>query len=308
MRLPIRFRLTAWYALLLTTIIAGLGAFLVLQFRRDLRAEVDRDVLASCTEIARGFASQGAEEFLDVSQTVLPGGGSGSQVLDPGGRVLLTYGDAASTHALLTDSQLGRALAGERLVLTVRAGPDGANFRAVAMPVRRDGRRRVVVAAESLFRVEKSVDRVLVLLLLAGPAALLATALGGWWMARKALLPVQRMTSQAETIGIDRLHDRVAVPPTGDEIAHLAETLNAMLGRLERGVTEKRRLVADASHDLRTPLAVMRSELDVSLRDDDMTPSGRSALGSVRDEVDAMTRTVDNLLTLAQADEGRLGL
>jgi len=116
------------------------------------------------------------------------------------------------------------------------------------------------------------------------------------------------MTAQAEEIGIDRLHERIAVPRAKDEIGHLAVTLNAMLDRLERGVEEKRRLIADASHELRTPLAVMRAELDVSLRGDDLGSAARATLESTREEVDHMSRTVDNLLTLAEVDEGRLGL
>ncbi|MGH2948765.1 MAG: sensor histidine kinase, partial [Solirubrobacteraceae bacterium] len=153
-----------------------------------------------------------------------------------------------------------------------------------------------------------SVERVLMLLLLAGPAALAATAVGGWWLARKALRPVERMTAEAQRIGIDRLHERVALPRAADEIGQLAVTLNAMLDRLERGVKDKQRLIADASHELRTPLAVMRAELDVSLRGDDLSPAARAVLESVREEVDRMSRTVDNLLTLAQVDEGRLEL
>jgi signal transduction histidine kinase len=116
------------------------------------------------------------------------------------------------------------------------------------------------------------------------------------------------MTSQAEAIGIDRLHERIAVPRSRDEIGHLAVTLNAMLDRLERGMEEKHRLVADASHELRTPLAAMRMELDVSLHGDDLAPEAREVLESAREEVDRMTRTVDNLLTLARVDEGRLEL
>jgi signal transduction histidine kinase len=81
-----------------------------------------------------------------------------------------------------------------------------------------------------------------------------------------------------------------------------------MLDRLERGVEEKRRMVADASHELRTPLAAMRAELDVSLMGDDLPPAGREVLESTREEVDRMSRIVDNLLTLARVDEGRLEL
>ena len=116
------------------------------------------------------------------------------------------------------------------------------------------------------------------------------------------------MTSQAEEIGIDRLHERIEVPRAQDEIGHLALTLNAMLGRLERGVEDKHRLIADASHDLRTPLAAMRAELDVSLMDDALSPAAREVLESTREEVDRMSRIVNNLLTLARVDEGRLEL
>jgi two-component system OmpR family sensor kinase len=116
------------------------------------------------------------------------------------------------------------------------------------------------------------------------------------------------MASDADEIGTDRLSERIAVPATKDEIEHLANTLNAMLERIESGVATKHRLVADASHALRSPLAVMRAELDVSLREDELHPSAREVLESVRDEVDRMSRTVDNLQALAQADEGRLEL
>jgi heavy metal sensor kinase len=167
---------------------------------------------------------------------------------------------------------------------------------------------RVLAVAEPLGHLESAVKALLVLLLLAGPAALAATTLVGWWLARKALRPVDRMTSQAQQIGIDRLHERIAVPPTADELGKLATTLNAMLDRLEQGVRDKQRLVADASHELRTPLAVMRAELDVSLRADDLPPAARAVLESTREEVDGMSRTVNNLLTLAQVDEGRLAL
>jgi heavy metal sensor kinase len=306
MTLPIRVRLTAWYAGLLAVAILGLGAFLVLQLRSDLRATVDRDVHAAAVQLARGYGRAGAPEFLDVSETVLAGSGAASQVLDADGRVLLTYGEPGAAHALLSRAQLARVLAGGRELITVELQPGDEHYRAQALAV--PGNRRVVVVAESLSHVEESVRRVLILLLLAGPAAVAIASVGGWWLARKALRPVYQMASAAATIGIERLHERVAVPRAQDEIGHLAVTLNAMLDRLEQGVIEKHRLISDASHELRTPLAVMRAELDVSLRSGDLSPGGRAVLESAREEVDTMSRTVDNLLTLAQADEGRLEL
>ncbi|MGH2978193.1 MAG: sensor histidine kinase [Solirubrobacterales bacterium] len=308
MRMPIRARLTVWYAVLLAAIIVALSTFLVLQLRDDLEDTVNREVRAASAQIALGYAREGAADFRDVSRTVLPHGSSAAQVLTPGRRVLVGYGDLLARRPIGPPGAFAAALRGDTSMVTVRLGPSDRRFRAMLMPVERRGRGRVLVVAESLRHVEESVHQVLVLLLLAGPAALGATALGGWWLARKALLPVERMTSKAEEIGIDRLHERIALPRAGDEIGHLAETLNAMLDRLERGVEEKRRLVADASHELRTPLAAMRAELDVSLIGDDLSPEAREVLESTREEVHRMSRIVDNLLTLARADEGRLEL
>jgi two-component system OmpR family sensor kinase len=120
--------------------------------------------------------------------------------------------------------------------------------------------------------------------------------------------PIDQITSSAEAIGVQRLTERVPVAAANDEVAHLARTLNSMLDRIQRGVEEQRRLVADTSHELRTPLATMRSELDVSLRVDDLTPAAREVLHSAREEVDRLSRTVDDLLTLSAADDGVLTL
>ncbi|HSD78076.1 MAG TPA: ATP-binding protein, partial [Solirubrobacteraceae bacterium] len=307
MKLPIRLRLTAWYVLLLAVILAGLGAFVVLQLRSDLRQAVDRDIQASLPHIQAGYREGGREDFVDESATALARSGSVAQVIDPTGSIVARYGDTRP-GPLAAAAVRARALAGPPVLVTVRPESGGPPYRAVVARAGRAPAGRVIVVAESLASVQDSVRRVLVLLLLGGPAALAATALVGWWVARKALRPVERMASRADEIGIDRLDERVPVPPARDEIAHLAVTLNAMLERLERGVEEQHRLVADASHELRTPLTVMRAELDVSLHGDDLSPEAREVLESVREEVDRLIRTAENLLVLAQIDEGRLVL
>jgi len=305
-RLPIRARLTVWYIAVLTAIIAVLGPFVVLQFRADMRAAIDRDVRHTWRPLARQYAAGGLQDFASYSSTVLPRDGA-DQVFDSGGRLLASWGDAATHSLIATPEARAAAVAGGTRVVTVAMGEEGESYRAVIGPIDRLGERQVLAVAEPFEPVENSVQRVLTLLLITVPAALAAAAAGGWWLARKALRPVERMTSKAEQIGIDRLGERIAVPRGSDELAHLAVTLNAMLDRLQHGVLEKQRLVADASHDLRSPLAVMRAELDVSLRGE-LTPAARGVLVSVHEEVDRMSRTVENLLTLAQADEGHLQL
>ena len=307
MSLPIRVRLTAWYAALLALIIVALGAFIVLQLHSDLHEATDTELRAAADRFAVAMVDEGAEDFRDIAQAILPRSGDAAQLLDDRG-VRMRYGRVAATGPMAPGDAWQAALAGDRRLVTADLGARGQAFRVSVSPVMVGPRRRVLVLAESLAPVEDSVRRVLVLILLAGPVALAATALAGYWLARKALRPVERMTSNARQISIDRLHERVAVPRAADELGSLAVTLNAMLARLERGVREKHRLIADASHELRTPLAVMRAELDVSLRDTGLAPEAREVLESAREEVDRMSRTVDNLLTLAQVDEGRLEL
>ena len=308
MRLPIRARMTAWYVILLAAIIVAVGAFLVLRLRSDLTEAVDRTLHPAAAQIADGYRAEGAPEAVDVARSVLTGERPAAQILDPSGRVAVSVGDPVARTPMLTRADAAAVLRGGELTRTVELGRADQRFRLVARPTSRRGQRQVAVAAESMGSVDRSVRRVLVLLLIAGPAALLATALGGWWLARRALRPIDRMTARAAAIDLDRIDDRLVVPDTGDEVAHLATTLNAMLDRIGQGIEEQHRLVADASHELRTPLAAMRSEIDVSLRADDLPPAARAVLESAREEVDRMTRTVDDLLVLASLDEGRLEL
>jgi heavy metal sensor kinase len=307
-RLHIRARLTVWYAVLAALIVVALGAFLVTQLRDDLRGQIEGEVRQAAVQVGLEYEEDGAEDFVEASETTMPEGEAAAQVVSRDGEVRLSWGQAGATPMIPADLREAVDDDDGHLV-DVRLGRGGGErYLALVTPVEYQGREDLLVVAESLQEVEDSVQSVLALLLLAGPAALGATALAGWWMARKALRPVERMSSQAAEIGIDRLGERVAVPPSADEIARLAITLNAMLDRLQRGVEEKHRLVADASHELRTPLAVMRTELDVTLRGPDLEPDARETLESVREEVDRMSRTVSNLLTLAQVDEGRLQL
>jgi heavy metal sensor kinase len=293
MNAPIRARMTAWYVAVLALVLLAVGAFVLVRLRSDLTDAADRALKPAAQQIASGYSLEGLQEFRDTSATVLSGEHAASQLLDASGAVIASFGDPVSRRPMMAP--------GSATIATVRL--KGQEFRVVSRPVRRRGKRKTLVAASSLAPVDRSVHRVLVLLLIALPAALLVTAAAGWWLARRALAPVDRMTSMAERIGPDALGDRVPVPSSSDEVAHLAMTLNTMLDRVQAGVEDQQRLVADTSHELRTPLTAMRAELDVSLREDDLSPAARRVLESMREEVDRISATVDDLLVLAQADE-----
>ena len=306
MSASLRLRITAWYVSLLAVIIAALGVFVIVQLRADLTRAIDGGLRPAAAQIADDIRVDGPSEFHDSSRSVLKGEQAASQLLGPDGRILVAFGDAIAERPMATGAQMTAAAAGGRPVVARTLGPGQDDFRVAAVGTVHRGRRYVVVAAQSSEPVDRSVGQVVSLLLLGGPAALLVTALAGWWLARRSLRPIEQITGTAEAIGVDRLTERVPVWRSNDEVAHLARTFNTMLDRIQHGVDEQRRLVADTSHELRTPLAAMRAELDVSLHADALSPAARTVLLSAREEVDRMSRTVADLLTLAAADDGVL--
>ena len=310
MSLPIRARVTIWYVTLLAGLIAALGVFVVIRLHADLVSGVDATLDTRAAQILLGYQGTGEGEFRDVSDASLKGlsgGESAAQLLDTRGAVLETSGDPAAESPMISRSQIAAAIGGDTVRSTVGLGTDAEPFRALAVKLPGSAG-NIIVVTTSLDTVNASVSHLTVLLLFAGPALLVVAGFGGWWLAGAALSPVVRMTKQASQIGIERLDERVDVPNASDEIHDLAITMNAMLERLERGVRDQRRFVDDASHELRTPLAVMRAELEVGMRDPRIDPDARAVLASAAQEVEEMGATVEDMLTLARADEGQLVL
>ncbi len=308
MRLPIRARLTAWYVLIAAVALAGVGAFLVLKLRSDLRSTIDREVGSSMSVIQQSYVAKGRRGFAEASSATLRRTSAAAQVLGVRGRVLAIYGGDLAQDPMLSPALQRTVIEGRTWIRDADLGDTDQPYRVAASVVGQGAARQLVIVGESLSGVNEAVRQVLVLLLIVGPIVLAASAAAAWLLVRNALLPVDRMRRKADQIGIDELHERLSAPNPNDQIGRLAATLNAMLDRLQAGVSARRQLVADASHELRTPLAAMRAELDVTLRDPNRTPAERAALESVREDVDRMSRTVGNLLTLALVDEGGLEL
>ena len=133
-------------------------------------------------------------------------------------------------------------------------------------------------------------------------AILTGIGLTGALLARRALRPIDAMVTRARRIGEANLGDRLPHPGTGDEIARLVETLNAMLGRLEQSFDVQRRFIDDASHELRSPLSRLRAELEVTLRRPRASAEYEETLRSCLDEVEGIQRLVEELLALARID------
>ncbi len=159
---------------------------------------------------------------------------------------------------------------------------------------------RIIVGSD-IQNIDRTVDIVIGALAIGLPLLLVLVAILVWVIVGRALQPVEQMRREVEEIGGGDLNRRVRAPRTNDEIARLAATMNAMLDRLERASTIQARFVSDASHELRTPIAVIRHELEVALREDD-DQLLRQVAGEVLDEDLRMQRLVDDLLFLARRE------
>jgi heavy metal sensor kinase len=170
------------------------------------------------------------------------------------------------------------------------------------------GRPVVLQVARSETQMQGELGELMLLLLLGLPVGVAASGIGGYFVARRALGPVDRMTRQAQTITAARLSDRLPVENARDELGRLASVFNGMLGRLESSFGQMRRFAGDVSHALRTPLTAMRMVGEVTLRGPSDKEAYKAALGSMLEEVDGLTTVVERLLTMARAEAGQLTL
>ena len=182
---------------------------------------------------------------------------------------------------------------------------DAGTVRVAALPYRLGDRDIVVGAARSLDAQEKTLRDARYALGIGIPLVLLVATLGGSLLARKSLEPVSAIAEQAAQISATSLHERVAVPNPRDELGRLAAVLNDLLERLDRSFEEQRRFTADASHELRTPVAIISGEAELALSRTERSPVElRDALARVRAESDRLKRIVDDLFLLARAEAG----
>lgn len=142
--------------------------------------------------------------------------------------------------------------------------------------------------------------------LIAGPIILAVVAAGGWWIARRALRPIDSITASAEQITARRLDQRLPVPTANDELRRLTNVLNHMIDRLEGSFRQAMRFSSDASHELKTPLTIIRGELESALREGGFAPSQEKLIVNLLEETERLSRITEGLLLLSRADAGHL--
>jgi heavy metal sensor kinase len=181
----------------------------------------------------------------------------------------------------------------------------GQAYWVLAQPFTLNGETLNVLAAAPESGNQLVLARFLTGLLASIPVLLLVSSAGGYFLSRRALLPVDRITASARSISITNLSERVPVERSGDELERLAETCNAMLERLETSVERIKQFTADASHDLRGPISFMRTVSEVALRNPAADTDSRRAFTDIVEESAKAAELLENLLTLARADSDR---
>ena len=320
----IRRRLTTWYTVALGVTVVAFGTLLYLERRQSSLRELDQR-LGLEAELANRWLS----ESYNVLGRIVTAAGL-NPALDPG---ISAYLEAVRDYLVVADtngrilalSEAARSLPAadlERLRApldslhvpkrsgTIDLAPPVGSVRFFLVRVDNAGPELGgVLVATSTGQVAFGPAELLKSMLLISPLILVGAALVGYWLADTSLRPVQGIMDEVEEITDGRsLHRRLAVPVSGDEMARLALTVNGMLARLEKSFTSLHRFTADASHELKTPLQVLRVGVERALVHPGIPQEILESLDETLAQINQMTEMVESLLTLARADEGGVPL
>ena len=315
----IRLQLMLWYTIAFAALLLFSGALFYLHVEHSLEANLDTTLQVRAQAIAEGITLVGGTIVVRDVTGDLPGfdvspsdqnvkgadvdDGELVRLLDARGHVARET-PGFRTLRVPVESVImplqGRAWQG---TVTKR---DGQQVRLVSLALTKDGKRFAVIqVGQPLAELHTLLHDLVGELLVVGLVVLLACGVGGYWLAARAFAPIRRLAATARRIKAGDLHQRVAVPRARDEMQYLALTLNEMLDSLEQALSRQRRFVADASHELRTPVAVIRNKTDVAklwarTREDYVT-----VLEGVNAEAERLGHLISDLLALARGDEGR---
>ena len=288
-------------------VLSAAGVLIYVRVGDDQARALDQELRVRGQDLTALVTDPGNSLRSESGGHLVEAGESFAELVDAHGRVL----DASRSLGnvpLLFPSQAAAAAQGELFFDRPSAPGLDEPARLLALPVQRGGRRVVLVVGATRENRAETLRSLRTQLLIAGPAALVLATLVGCLLAGAGLRAVESMRRRADQISADRPDERLPVPRTGDELQRLGQTLNEMLERLERGLESERRFVADAGHELRTPLALLRAELDYALHYADGKEDLRRTLKTASHETDRLAQLASDLLLIASSDKGGLRL
>jgi two-component system OmpR family sensor kinase len=307
----LRARLTLWYVCILGAVLVVvcvmiyvlLGRALHLRIDENLRAVTGIAVTSLTNDLAEG---QSVEDAARSTAAELVSEQAMLAIYDANGRLLAEQGRSADLEVVLPPSD--SIPADNPLLFTIAEADDADDRHRIAVRHARiapPGVEYLVVAGTDLERTDDELESLREILLYIVPAALVIAGLVGWFLARKSLAPVMHMAEQARRIGVENLGGQLPVANPRDELGRLAETFNELLTRLAASFGQQRQFMADASHELRTPVATTRTAAAVALQQQHRTEDEyRETLHIVEQQAERLTRVVEDMFTLARADAG----
>lgn len=315
----IRVQLACWYTIAFAALLLCTGTVFYAYLESSLEAGVDSALQIRAQQVAAGLEiKNGVVIFHNVTGDLAGfGNKNGNAALQP---VDVNYGalvrlfDAhgalvgetpAFRHLFVPQSSITQPIAGQPWQGTVLSDSD-QEVRIYSRALMYQGKPVAIIqVGESLAQLHSLLHRLVAALLLTGGLVLLICALGSYWLAARSFAPIQQLAQTARRIQAGNLHQRVPVPPAHDEVQYLALTLNEMLDSLEQAFNRQRRFVADASHELRTPVAVIRNKAGVALLGTPTLAETTTVLQEIRGETERLSHLINDLLMLARGDEGQ---
>ena len=297
----VRTRLTVWYIGVLAIVLVAFSIGVYVMLKRSLYAQLDYD-LNNTVEGASASLVRVLATGKDPKQAATDelydriGPYQSAAIFDSSGRAIAENPDLAGVRVQLPDPR-----ARQNPIYLYNLS-DGSGRRVVFKRFTSNSDVFFIVVSQPLDQVLDALRNIRLILLSGTGAGLVLAALGGLFLARRSLLPVARMTEQARRMSAENLEQRLPVTNPRDELGNLAATFNELLGRLDASLSQQRRFMADASHELRTPISVMRTAISVTLDHEREMEEYRDALTIMDDQVRRLTRVVTDMFTLARAD------
>jgi heavy metal sensor kinase len=295
--LPISTRLTVWYFLIVAAALVGFAFFALAVMRESIYTTVDEQLEDRAHALQSLVARSGGEGIADEirEHTELQSGSQLLQVTDSSGRFL---------YRSPIMERLGVPVAKANQQQVESAEYNELPLRILSTTVTVAERQFIVQVAEPMDDYLEALERFRTAMFIGIPVLLVIAAAGGYWISTRALRPVDQITRAAQTMNPQDLSQRVIVPQSGDELQRMAETLNQMLQRIESAFARITQFTADASHELRTPVTLIRTRSEVTLAKPRNSDQYRDALKEVLAESERTTALIENLMTLARADTG----
>ncbi len=310
----LRFKLTLWYVLILGILLVSFSTFLYFTLSKSLHRDVDNK-LRSLAELVSSESSSPLSKFgfgnidqtLETSMNLKPIG-KFIQVLDESGNIGRKSENLKNVQLPISLNALKNASKG---LITFETNRSIGNtpLRIITFPVVENNHAaRIVQIASSLEEVEDALNTLFIILIITVPLALMVASLGGQFLAHKALKPVDDITQTARMITSQNLNQRITPPKVKDEISRLIETFNGMISRLDQSFRQIKQFSSDASHELKTPLTILKGEVEVMLRKERTQQEYQQTLKSNLEEINRMSQIVEDLLLLSKADTGQIKL